>query len=395
MTRLTGRAISLAVAASLLALSAWAGQAPEELNDSVHLEDNSATNVRIVEDDWKGVKIQPRVGKNVDLMAFAVNRVNSTEYGNRAAEYDKGMDELRKGNHKDAIRLLNVGLRKTSDAKQKQYFYAGLVECYEASGDANAMRGAIRKLVPRDPKNAPRLIYDAYLKLGNSYLREGNFAKAEESYKAAYEFFKNLEGISRQQKTLSGVLDYIKAFRLKAKYWMIYSMERQGVSKIKDRSGARRAYDLFAFEATGKPGLVNLAKIGRARCDAILGKVEQARKALGKLQEELGKTKDGMKVLPAVYVALGDVAFAEGDYRKARWYYLSVIVKHSGNRDMVARSHFMAGQCYEKLREKVREREALPRALRHYTIVAREFQDSLEHAAARKRMEAIKARMGA
>ncbi len=396
MMRLVIKSGSLACVAVLFACGAFCGQpAAEELNDSVHLADNSATNVKIVEDDWKGVKIKPRAGRNVDLMAFAVSRVRSTEYGDRAPQYDQGMDALRKGNVDNAINLLKKGLGKTRDVKQKQYFYAGLVDCYEAKNDAKAMRDAIKKLIPRDPKTAPRLVYAVYIKLGMSYLREANYAEAERTFKQAYDFFKNLESLARTQKALPGVVDYIKVFRLQAGYWKIYSMEKQGATKIKDRTGARRAYDLFAFEATGNPKLVNLAKIGRARCDAVLGKIEDAKKTLGGLEKDLLKAKDGKQALPSVYVALGDVAFIELDYSKARWYYLSVIVKHSADRTMVGRAHYMAGRCYEKLRETARERDAVPRALRHFSIVAKEFKDSLEHADAKKRMEAIKARMGA
>jgi tetratricopeptide (TPR) repeat protein len=389
-----------AALAVLLPAAALAGAVPEEANDSVHLVDNSQTNVKIVEDDWKGVKV---TRANVEI-PMAVNRVRTTEYSDRVTQYDQGLEALRKQDYPKAVSLLAAGMKKTRDLKQRQYFQVALIECYEGQKRPEEMRKQIRKMVDparRNPKKAPRLIYDAYLKLGRSLLLEGKYSKAEGAFGEAYDFFKKLEELARKKETkaLAGVIDYVKGYRLKAGYWKIFSMEQQGKAKIEGHRGARRAYDLFAFEATGHLRLVNMAKIGRARCDAKLGKTDSALKALKEMEKDLSDPKKlakaGAGAVPAVYVALGDVYFLKLDYRNARWYYLTVIVQHSTDRAMVARAHYMAGRCYEALRKTVREREAIPRALRHYTIVTKEYQDSLEYVKAKDRQRELKAQMGA
>jgi tetratricopeptide (TPR) repeat protein len=174
-------------------------------------------------------------------------------------------------------------------------------------------------------------------------------------------------------------------------------MEQQGKAKIEGREGAKRAYFLFEAEAGSNRTLLYRAKIGRARCDAVLGDHDKALKDLEALRKELEdpKNKDASAALAEVYVSLGDVYFLKLDYRQARWYYLTVIVRHANDRAMTARAHYKAGLCYEKLVEKARERQGLPRALRHYEIVVKEFQGCVEHKAAKERLESLKGRLGA
>ncbi|MHC4916983.1 MAG: hypothetical protein ACYTGB_15995, partial [Planctomycetota bacterium] len=97
MKRLTIERLVLGAALALLVAGpAFCGEAAEEeFNDSVHMEDNSAVNVKIIEDSWKGVTYKPR-GDNVPPITIDVSRVKGTEYANRAAEYEKGMEALRK-----------------------------------------------------------------------------------------------------------------------------------------------------------------------------------------------------------------------------------------------------------------------------------------------------------
>jgi tetratricopeptide (TPR) repeat protein len=395
MMRPACRQLALGAAlAVLVSGAAFAQGAGDDLNDSVHLEDNSATNVKILEDSWKGVSFLLREG--IPPTFQAVDRVKSTEYGNRVEEYAQAVEALRKGDCSGAERLFSAGLGKTKDAKQHQYFYAGLIEAAEGQNKPEAVRGYVKKMLSIKP--APRLIYDAYLKLGESYLKEGKFAEAETGYGQALKFFEGLEG---QASTLgkAGVRNVVKRYRLRAKYWKIFCMEKQGKAKIEGSDGAKRAYNLFESEATGNPVLVYKAKIGMARCEAAIGRYDLALQSLTTIVKDLRAADPaeggGAAALPEALVSLGDVHFLKLDYHQARWYYLTVIVRYAEDRAMLARAHYMAGMCYEKLRDKAREREAIPRALRHYEIVVKEFQDCVERSAAEERLEKLKGRLGA
>lgn len=392
---MVGRALKLTLAGLvLLALApgaALAGALVQEFNDSIYRTDgNSDNNVKILEDSWKGVKIKPRAGSAIPSVEFDVSSVSGVDYGNRVAEYGSAM-EAKRSDLAKAAGLFLTGLAKTKDMNQHQYFLAGLVECYEGQNNPDEMRKYIRKMVAIKP--APRLIYDVYLKLGRSYLALRDYAAAETAYGEAEAFFAVLEK-KAMRITKPGVRKKVTLYRLWAKYWKIYSLEKQGKTKIEGRTGAARGYNLFTSEATGHPRLVGMARIGMARCDSVIGKHDAAIKALEKIRDDLRaaakKDPTTIQVLPAAYVALGDVSFNKLDYRRARWYYLKVIVRYSADRAALARAHFQAAQCYEKLgASPTREREAIRRALRHYRIVKSEFRDCLEHAQARERLNKL------
>jgi tetratricopeptide (TPR) repeat protein len=377
---------------ALAALAALAAApAGEEPNDTVHLLDNSATNVLIVEDSWREVGYKVKV-ENVDAMRVPVNRVKGTEYADRPAQYDQGMDALRKGEYDKAEKLLVAGLAAARDKKQHQYFLAGLIDCCQAQRKYEDLRKYARKMAEIKP--AARLIYEARLKLGDSYLREAKYGEALKAFDEALEHFKALREEARKT-ALPGVSEYVNGYRLQAGYWRLFSMEREA----KDANLTGRQYDIFSSDAKSSDlEIYYLCRLGYVRCRAAADKPDEARQELAKVQEEVSRLKPGDKVrqavMPAVQLALGDLSYNQLDYRQARWYYLKVIVQFATDRASVARAHVMTGMCYEKLRDEAREKEAVARALRHYQTVVQEHQDSVDFAVAKERLDKLKGGAG-
>jgi len=384
--------LGLLVAAPWAALAGAPGPM-EDLNDTVHTNNTSQPNVTVVEDTWKRVKIKHRTGPTAN---FPVHDVQGVDYGDRVTEYEEAREAMRAEKYQKAARLYANGLKKTKGKNQHQYFIAGLVDAYQAAGDVKEMRKAIRRMVGIKP--APRLIYDVYLKLGASFLREGDFAGAEKAFDQTIKFFVALEK-KAMSVPAAGVRKKVQLYVLKAKYGRIFSLEKQ--DKIEGRAGAQRAYDLFTSDAASHRELVHKARIAIGRCLATVAVKQDTpeKKARGfkraidhlkRLIDPKSASRVSERVLPAAYVALGDIYFNKLDYPQARWYYLKVTVRYAGDRAALARAHYQAGRCYEALSKgTVRERDAVKRALRHYKIVGDGFRDSLEHSLAKDRLQKL------
>jgi tetratricopeptide (TPR) repeat protein len=366
------------------------GEPGEGVNDTVHLGDNSAMNVKIVQDDWRGVRFKTSLAEKSPVIFQAVNRVVGTEYGDILPEFDQGQVAINKREYEKAVKLFSAGLKKEKDSKRKQYYLVGLADAHLKLGQVDEARKQFKMLVSITP--APRLIYDSYLKYADTFAREKKYAEAEKIFKNASEFFKKL-GDSKDAPR--GVKPYIRKFRFTALLNCLLMIERQG-EKVMAEKRLKSQWNLFiARSAAGTPKLNLLGKLGKARALSASGEDKEAIDLVEKVLKESKKAKlsrsDLTELLAYGNLAKGDVSFKKLDYHQARWYYLSVIVRFSGNRAIEAQSHLKAGLCYEKLASsKVnRESDGLGKAARHYKIIVGSYQDSLEALQAKDRLEAL------
>ena len=377
------------LAMALSAGRASAGEPPaEEFSDTAHVNENSTPNIKVIEDSWKGVTIQHGSGPQP---FFSIDNVQGIDYGERASEYETALEAKRAGKYDKAAKSFEAGLRKTKakDKVQHQYFLMGMIECYDLAGNAEEMRKAVKAMVKIDP--APRLIYEAYPKLGESYFRAGDFENALKAYQEAQKFFE-ARADEAQKLILGGVVKKNQLTKTTCQLWTIRCKESLG--RIDD---ARNEYENLIIRGDRYPNLADQAKIGIGRCLAAdAAKKEKptdqdwarATKHLEKLLDP--KNKEGVQpsAMPAVYLALGDIYFNKLDYPQARWYYLKVTVQYAADRAVLARAHFQAGRCYEALKKDERS-TWFKGALRHYKIVEKEFEDSLEHSQAKERLEEL------
>lgn len=371
--------------------------AADDLNDVVHANNTSTANVKIVSDNWDGITV--RIQGNNTLF-FPTDTITGVEYAQRPAEYDTAATAKNAGQYAEAASLLEKALKglKADALPQRQYFLTAVIECYEAlmasqpdqqNQTREKLRAAAKAMVAIKPE--PRLIYDAYLKLAESYLREGtpeSFKTAEETYKAALKLFTEM-GSRKEVSGKRGVERFIERYALMARLGTIRCAEALG--RIDGAGGARSDYEVFPARAAGHNDLIGQAKLGYGRCLTARNPDE----GISYFKNLLGKVPAG--AVPDVYCALGDAYLAKAqspkkdelDYYWARWYYLKVVVQYSAGRATLARAHFGAGQCYSALGAdpKVRESGAAAKAVREFEAVVRDFPDSPEYALAKAQLE--------
>jgi len=403
MIRRSAALSGLVLAAGLLAGGrSPAGQPPpppppaqaDDLNDVVHASNTSTANVKIVSDNWDGITVRIQ-GNNT--LSFPVDTITGVEYAQRPREYDEAASARNAGRYADAAGLLEKGLKglKADTLPQRQYFLVGIIECCEAlmasqpdqqSQTREKLRAAAKEMIALKPE--PRLIYDAYLKLANSYFQEGgpdSFKTAEDTYKAALKLFTEMGG-RKEISGKRGVERFIERYGLVARLGTIRCAEALG--RIDGAGGARPEYEVFPARAAGHTDLIGQAKLGYGRCLAARNPDE----GISYFKDLLGKVPAA--AVPDVYCALGDAYLVKAespkkdelDYYWARWYYLKVVVQYSAARDTLARAHFGAGKCYEALGAAVRESGAAAKAVREFETVVKDFPDSPEYALAKGRL---------
>lgn len=372
-----------------LAAAAPAGQAPapvEDYNDVVHTKDNNPiSDVKVVSDNWDAVTVR---GKGNVTISRAADEVVTVEYlTNKIPEYDQGL-ELRRGNKiKEAIAAFEKGLARIreADKPQRQYFQAGLADCYDAGNELDKFARIVDDMVGQ--KDPPRLVFETSQKLGMAYFRLREGAKAEAVFKRLVELCTKLE--ARAPGT-GGLGKYIERYRLVADLWRIRSLEAQG--KVEGIEGAERAYQIFPARAGAHPDLVAQAQIGELRCRAAKDP-ESAVRGLLALVPKLTDPKMSETTLPALYCAVADAYLAKAESPKmdeldcywARWYYLKVVVQCPTDRASLARAYYGAGRCCEILAEKAREQRASDKAAKYFEVIDREFRDCPEYSLVKAR----------
>lgn len=365
---------------------ALAGQAPapvEEFNDVVHVRDNNPiTEIRVVSDNWDAVTVR---GKGNVTIARSAEEVLAVEYATaRPAEYEQAWELRRSGKIKEAIAAFEKGMAKLRDADkpQRQYFQAGLADCYDAGDELDKLAKIVDDMVNQKPA-PPRLVFEMCQKLGAAYFRLRQAEKAEAAFKRLEELCKDLKKKVPPDK---GALDkYLDRLQMTAEFWKYRSLEGQG--KVDGIEGAQRKFMFYSGRASSYPELAAQAQIAEQRCRAVKDP-EGALKALKELVAKLPEA-----ALPELYCAVGDAYLAKAespktdelDYYWARWYYLKVVVQYPTDRASMGRAYYGAGRCCELLAEKAREQRAGDKAAKCFEIVGREFRDTPEYSLVKDR----------
>ncbi len=381
-----------AIAALLSAPAVGAEPAqPEEYNDIVRQDNNNpATNVKVIADSWEGVQVKlPGGGATANTSLFTSDTVEGVDYASKPAEYEKAMELMRAGKFVDAIKAFDDGLKKLKgdDAPQRQYFILGKIECLVTLRKPDDVRKLVDEMLAAGKDNPPRLIFDAYLKLGASYFQSRDFTKAHDAYKRAATLFESLEAKARSSGK-GGLEKFVNRYVLEAKLNRIRCMEELRQLDGPEATGADMAYQVFPARAAGHPDLVAQAEVGRGRCMILRKDYAGALKYLEGLTKKVPEA-----ALPLVLCAMGDAYLArassenpdELDYYQARWYYLKVVVQYPTDRAALAHAYYGAGLCYEGL---ARESDALARKIRMFETVTREFSDSPEYLLASEKLGA-------
>jgi len=381
-----------AIAALLAAAAVGAEPAqPEEYNDIVRQDNNNpATNVKVIADSWDGVQVKlPGGGATANTSLFTSDTVEGVDYASKPAEYEKAMELLRAGKFVDAIKAFDEGMRRlrAGDAPQRQYFILGKIECFAALRKPDDVRKLVDEMLSAGRDNPPRLIFEAYLKLGASYFQARDFAKAEDAYKRAVTLFDSLEAKARSSGK-GGLEKFVNRYALEAKLNRIRCMEELKQLDGPEATGADMAYQVFPARAAGHADLVARAEVGRGRCMILRKDYAGALRYLEGLTKKVPEA-----ALPLVFCAMGDAYLArassensdELDYYQARWYYLKVVVQYPTDRAALARAYYGAGLCYEGLG---RESDALARKVRMFETVTKEFPDSPEYLLASEKLGA-------
>jgi hypothetical protein len=116
------------------------------------------------------------------------------------------------------------------------------------------------------------------------------------------------------------------------------------------------------------------------------GAISQAQTYVDKYQST-GDSKV-LPLLPAAYMALGKAYFgkatqaeerkmtpqANQNYAEARWQFIHVIAQFFDKDEFVANAHYLAGVCYDKLKDM--EPDAADKAVRHWKLVVSNFPNS-------------------
>lgn len=365
----------------------------EELNDIVsQVGNNPLTNVKITVDKWDGVTVR-LPGNNANTSSITADVIEDVNYAGRPAEYNTAQEQQRAGKFQEAIQAYDAGMKKLKgdDSCQKQYFQMGRMECYAALRQPDQVAKAFGDLLAKDPEASPRLIYGAYLKMGDVYFQNRNFVEAEKVFKAADELFDKLEAKARAGGK-DGLEKFINRYVMTARFWRIRCIEEQ--KKIEGADGAEMAYKLFPSKAGKYPDLVALSEIAIGRCMLLRPKPspEEAITYLKGIEKKVPAS-----MVPLVYCALADAYMVKAasaqnngelDYYPARWYYLKVVVQLPLDRSALAQAYYGAGRCYEELGKlgKENQGQAKEKSAKMFQTVVKDFPESPEFLLAKERL---------
>ena len=146
--------------------------------------------------------------------------------------------------------------------------------------------------------------------------------------------------------------------------------------------------------------VVLLASMGASHAVVRIGEDRGGR--IGTYVDKYQNSGDNkvLPLLPGSYMALGKafmgkaaqneerkmVPQANQNYAEARWQFIHVVAQFFDKDEYVANAHFLAGVCYDKLKDM--EPDASDKAVRHWRLVVSNFPNSSFKALAEQQLTA-------
>lgn len=242
---------------------------------------------------------------------------------------------------------------------------------------------AFQMLLVRHPQSP--FADEAHFHVGDYHFDKKEFAKAAENYqqvksselqdKALYKFGSALY----QQKDYAGAAQAFQQVVTKfpqsevaaeSQFWLGDALERS--NKLDE---AKAAYTALTQKSPTTPFT--------ARAWLGLGRVQLAQKNFAAAKASLQKVDekaDGLTLAETTKL-LGDVAFAQKEFKEALPYYLKVSVLYADS-PFVAEALFQMGQCHEQMGDKDKAKEA-------YQKIVNQFSSSPFAAKARERLQTL------
>ena len=232
---------------------------------------------------------------------------------------------------------------------------------------------------------------DIVTKLPVCYAEQGKIAEAEAALKSAADSIKKYQ--DETGKMGPGYSEPAERANVQLAIAKAKLVEKQA-STGQNGFTIANARDLWhdaRARAKKFPDLLGECVDGELRCMIANKQYDEAKSQASELITRFSRDNEYnlLSQLPAAYIALGQANYeqareyikkgnkplANGAFAEARWAFLNVIAQFFDNEEYVAFAHYMAGICYDQLKDQEPE-DAEKKAIREWNTVVVSFPKS-------------------
>ena len=365
-------------------------QAEQPDDDQIVRFDGRGIPTKVIEDDYVWVK--GKKGFEIKQKAYEVKDVIR---GNADQNYGLAREMMEKGKYRVACLCYERALKAMAGQKwAEEYCNFGIAQALYANNEFKGFTGKsgtvyspaavyYKKALEANPKS--RFLPVILTRMALSLMEEGKFSEAEAALQDAQKRIKaygdeifaahNVREPGNRARAMLAVADAAVAER------------RASQDKSPDWNAVKDKWLTARARAMEFPEINGEAVDGMFR---TLLAMKDYTSALSEADNIIGKyKKDGdvklMPLLPGAYFARGSAYLqqaidydgkgqktqANDCYANARWAFINVMAQFFDNDEYVVKSHFFAGECYDKLRDL--EPDAADKAVREWRLIVTDY----------------------